>query len=103
MSDTRGEFVKNLRCQVVFGLLRHVGRIADNTVAHEERLLGGFHDTVKVFKGLCLLHPEPLEDRKDHQRGEALRRRREIVERRALDRDRQRFAALRLLRGEIDQ
>ena len=87
----------------MLGLLGHVRGIADHAVAHQERLLGRFDNAVEIFEGLGFLDTEPLEDRKDHQRGKTLRRGRKVVERRALDRDGKCLAALRLMGAEVGQ
>ncbi len=47
------------------------------------------------------LDAEPLEQRQDHQRRQALRRRREVEQLGALDADRERLAPLRAMGGEV--
>ena len=76
---------------------------ATMAVAHEERLLGRLDQPVDMRRSLRpRVDAEPVEQREDHQRGEALRRRRQVEELRAAARCTDSgVAPLRLMRGEV--
>ncbi len=65
--------------------------IGDETIAHAEGALGRFDQAVDVLETLGLRDAQAIEQREDHQRRQALRRRRRIVERAGCDRDAERL------------
>jgi hypothetical protein len=99
--DACSELVENRGAKKILGALRHRRRIADNAIAHDERLLGRFDQAVHVVKAFGLRNAQPLEQRQDHQRRQALRRRREIEQLRPLYADRKRPAPRSTMGGEI--
>ena len=58
-----GEFVENIRRQIVLSLFLHQCRIADDAVSHHKRPLGGLHNAVQIFKRLGFVNLKPFEDR----------------------------------------
>ncbi len=60
--------------------------IGDDAVAHPEGALGRFHQAVDVLECFGLLHAQAVENAKDDERSQPLRRRRRVIERAGLNR-----------------
>ncbi len=60
-------------------ILRHVCRIRDDAVAHQERLLRGLDQAVQIREALGFGAAQPIEHAEDDERGQSLRRRRRVV------------------------
>jgi hypothetical protein len=72
-------------------------RIGDETIAHAEGALGDFDQTMDVLEAFGLADAQAIEQRQDHQRRQALRGRRRVVERAGSDRDAERLGNLGLV------
>ena len=59
--------------------------IGDDTVAHAEGTLGGFDQAVDVLEALALGNAQARKQAEDDERGQALRRRRRVVQRAGRD------------------
>jgi hypothetical protein len=73
---------------------RAVGQLAGichHPVADREGALDGLDQPVVVLRRLAVLHVQPFEHPEDQERGEALARRRQVVDGRVLQPDRQRL------------
>jgi hypothetical protein len=97
--DAAREFVELGAVEERPRIHHHVLGVADMLVADDEGLLGGFDQPVNVIEAFALSDTEPVEHREDHQRGQALGRRRHIIQLRAAHRggERRAFADLMAL------
>jgi len=86
--DLRGLDVEKRPVQKAGERLVHSLWVGDETIAHAKRALRRFDKAVDEIEVFRVRDPEPVEQRKDHERGQPLRRRRRIVERACADRDR---------------
>ena len=80
------------------------GGIGDFRIAHGEGTLGRFDQAVDVVEAFAALHPQPVEQAEDDQRGQPLGRRRRVEERAVGERQRQwrrqpRFVLAQILAG----
>ena len=83
--------------EIAVGRMREPLRVGDVPVAYAERALGRLDQAMHVFEGFRLGDPQALEQRQNHEGSKSLRRRRRIVERAGLQRDRERLGDARLI------
>ena len=83
------------------GIGRQALRIGHHALAHAEGALGGFHQAVNVREAFALGHTQALEQAEDHERREALRGRRQVVDRAVVQPHRERVDDLRLVGGQV--
>ena len=89
--------VEKFRCQKMGEIAVDLIRIGDKTVAHAEGALGGFDEAVNVIEAFGLADTQAIEQRQNHERCQALRRRRRVVERAGSDLDAERLGDPRLV------
>jgi hypothetical protein len=81
--------IEKFRLEVAIERMRQVRGIGDDAVAHAEGALGRLDQAVHVLEAFAARHAQALEQRQDHQRGEALRGRRRVEGGAAIERDRE--------------
>ena len=76
-------------------------RVGHLAVAHGSRALRRFDEAVLVLEALAARDAETVEQAEKDQRGEALRRRRQVEERRAANGERERLHRFRLMAPQV--